>query len=166
MALPVPDKGRYAPPVHMIKLTATLLARSAFQRGPELPDWRVSRPADGVERQARSRLAAVAFHIQPPKPAVEALPDRWRRLCWPAVAFHLNRPRVSFGTVCLTGGFLGSFAGTPGAIFALIIWPPQITSRDLVPMVALQRALRAQAMPLGFEARGRPLGPTVRQRSG
>src|SRR5882672_3618075 len=32
-----PDKGRYAPPVQMIKLTATL------QRDPELPDWRVSR---------------------------------------------------------------------------------------------------------------------------
>ena len=33
--------------------------------------------ADGVERQARPRLAAIAFHLKPPEAAVEAIDRSW-----------------------------------------------------------------------------------------
>src|ERR1700754_1556423 len=67
-----------------------LSAGPAFQRGLKLPDRRVPRPADGIERQACPRLAAVALDLQPAQAAVEALR---RRLRWSAVAFHLDGPR-------------------------------------------------------------------------
>jgi hypothetical protein len=63
VALPVPDKGRYAPPVHMIKLTATLLARSAFQRGLALPDWRVSRQTQGSILRQNVNLAKFPLNL-------------------------------------------------------------------------------------------------------
>ena len=44
---------------------AALFARPAFQRGLELPDRRVPRSANGIERQAGPGLAAIAFHLKP-----------------------------------------------------------------------------------------------------
>jgi hypothetical protein len=37
-------------------------------------------PADRIEREARAHLTALAFDLEPGKPAVEPLPDRRRRL--------------------------------------------------------------------------------------
>jgi len=57
---------------------ATLSTRSALQRGFQLPAsrWgRVPRPADGIKREARPCLAAIAFHLEPAQAAVEALAD-------------------------------------------------------------------------------------------
>jgi hypothetical protein len=74
-------------------------------------------PAAGGWHRAAARpgLAAIAFDLDPAQAAVEALPDGRRRLRGSAVAFHLDRPRVGFGAICFTGGFICGFAGTPGA---------------------------------------------------
>jgi hypothetical protein len=71
--------------------------------------YRTRRPADGIERQARSCLAAIAPHLEPAQTAVEALTDRWRGLRRPAITFHADRPGVGLGAI----GLLGSLAGTP-----------------------------------------------------
>ena len=48
----------------------------------------------------------------------------------------------------------GALRALAACIFAPMIWPPQMTSRDLVPMTgALQRPLPRSAIPLGLEAR-------------
>ena len=44
---------------------AALPAGPAFQRGLELPDRRILRPADSTKRQARPGLAPVALHLEP-----------------------------------------------------------------------------------------------------
>src|ERR1700736_6793169 len=91
---------------------AALPAGSAFQRRFQLPDRRIPRPADGIERKARAGLAAVALDLEPGEPAIEALPDRRRWLRRPTVAFHPYRPRVSLGTIRLANGFPGGFASS------------------------------------------------------
>jgi len=70
---------------------AVLAAGSAFQRGLELPNRRVARPADGVEWQARPCHAAIAFDSS--QPAVEALTDRGRRLGRPSPPSSRSIPR-------------------------------------------------------------------------
>jgi len=40
--------------------------------------------------------------------------------------------------------------------FAFEIWPPQMTSRDLVPMAGIKAALSPDAMPLGIDTRNSP----------
>ena len=45
---------------------------------------------------------------------MDALADGWRRLRWLAIAFHSHRPRIGFGAVGLTGGFLCLMTRTPG----------------------------------------------------
>ena len=72
-------------------------------------DRRIARPADGIEWQAGAGLTAIAFDLQPTQPAVEALPDRRRRLRWPAVAFHLDGPGCGLGAIGLANGFPGFF---------------------------------------------------------
>jgi len=94
---------------------ATLPAGPAFQRRLELPDRRVSRSADGAERQARPGLAAIALDLEPAQPAVEALGDRWGRLRGPAIAFRPQRPCAGLRAIGLTGGFLCVFPGLPRA---------------------------------------------------
>jgi hypothetical protein len=95
----------------MSAVSAALPAGAALQRGPELPDRRVPRPTDGLQRQARPHLAAIAFDLHPAKAAVEALPDRRRWLRRPSVSLHAKRPSVSLGTSGFTGVFLGALAG-------------------------------------------------------
>ncbi len=41
---------------------------------------------------------------------------------------------LSVRPVRLTGGLAGLFPGMPGVYLGTHDWPPQITSRDLVPM--------------------------------
>ncbi len=105
-----------------------------FQRSLQLPERRVARSADGVERQTRPRLAAIALDLQPAQSAVNALPDRRRRLRGLAVAFHADRPCLRLRAVGRAGGFPGGFAGSLGAHLRAMIRPPQMTSRDLVLM--------------------------------
>src|SRR5213075_814240 len=55
---------------------AALPARPALQRGLKLPDRRVARPADSIQRQARLGLAAIAFYrfgVGPPRSAPRRL---------------------------------------------------------------------------------------------
>jgi hypothetical protein len=78
---------------------AALLARPAFERGFQLPDRRIPRPAD----------CSGCAPLPASPTAIEALPDRWRWLRGAAVALHLNRPRLRLGAIRLTGGFLGFF---------------------------------------------------------
>lgn len=66
----------------------TLPAGPTLQRGLQLPDRRVARPAEGIQREARPGLTAVALDLKPAQAAVDALPDRWGRLRGPAIAFH------------------------------------------------------------------------------
>src|SRR6266481_6846582 len=82
-------------------------AGAAFERRFQLPDRRIARPADGIERQARAGLAAVAFDLEPAKPAIEALPDGRRWLRWPAKTLHADRPRLGLGAVGFANGFPG-----------------------------------------------------------
>ena len=86
------------------------LARAAFERRFQLPDRRIARPADRVERQAGARFAAMAHHLQPAISAIEALPDGGRGLRGSAKAFHLFRPQQAFGSVRLADRFAGRFA--------------------------------------------------------
>src|ERR1700736_7026924 len=72
---------------------AALPAGSAFQRRFQLPDRRIPRPADGIERKARAGLAAVALDLEPAEPAIEALPDGRPWLRRPAVALPADPPR-------------------------------------------------------------------------
>jgi len=90
-------------------------AGAAFERSLQLPDRRIARTADGLEREAGARFAAVAHHLQPAISAIEALRDRWRRLRRAAEAFHLFRPQQTFGGVRLADGFFGLFARVPRA---------------------------------------------------
>jgi hypothetical protein len=90
---------------------AALSARSTFQRGLELPDRRIARPVDGIERQARARFEAVALDLEPAQAGIEALGNHRRWLRGAAVAFPANRPRIGLGAIRFTGGLLGALAG-------------------------------------------------------
>src|ERR1700687_1289316 len=143
---------------------AALAAGSAFQRRFQLPDRRIPRPADGIERKARAGLAAVALDLKPGEPAIEALPDRRRRLRRAAVALHADRPRFGLGAVGLANGLFGGFLGALGADFrAPDPAAPDDLSRFGAHGGALQRSLRARAMPLGLEAGNVPATPRLRQ---
>jgi hypothetical protein len=96
---------------------AAFAAGAAFQRRFQLPDRRILRPADGIERQARAGLAAVALDLEPGEPAIDALPDRRRWLRRTAVALHADRPRFGLRAVGLANGFPGGFLRALGADF-------------------------------------------------
>jgi hypothetical protein len=69
-----------------------------------------------------------------PRPPLRLAYGR-RRLRGAAVAFHPQRhARAS----ARSAAFPASSRACRARIFAPMIWPPQMTSRDLVPMVALQ----------------------------
>jgi len=106
-----PEIGRDLPRLRQLdhvhrRRVAAFSAGAAFQRRFEFPDRGIARPADGVERQARAGLAAVAFDLEPAKPAIEALRNRRRRLRRPAKTLHADRPGFRLGAV--------SFADCPG----------------------------------------------------
>src|SRR5258708_15968823 len=58
----------------------------------KLPDRRIPRPADCTYWQAGAGLTAIALDLEPSQAAVEALPDRLRRLPRPPVPLHPHRP--------------------------------------------------------------------------
>lgn len=89
---------------------------------------------DGDEREPGSRFTSRALDLQPSKPAVEALANRRRGLGRTAVAFHADGPGFRLRPVGLTYSLLGALTGSLGVVFAPMIRPPQITSRDLVLM--------------------------------
>jgi hypothetical protein len=109
-----PDVGRDLPLLGQLdhvnwRRVSAFLARPAFQRRFQFPDRRLARTPDRIERDARAGLAAVAFNFEPAVSAIETLPDGRRRLRWPAIAFHLDRPCFRFGAVGSTDGFRGLF---------------------------------------------------------
>lgn len=57
-----------------------------------------------IERDFGSRLKRLKAHLP-----VKALPDRWRRLGWPAIGFHLY---LGCGAIGLADGLLRHLAGT------------------------------------------------------
>jgi hypothetical protein len=83
--------------VHWRSVSA-LPARPAFQRPLQVQDRRIARMAHRIERDAGGSYSG-GIRPQANRIAVEALRDGRRRLCGPAVAFHLNRPRVSLGAI-------------------------------------------------------------------
>src|SRR6476469_5531176 len=97
------------------RLVAASTARPASERRLQLPDRRVARPADRIQRHARPCLAAAAFNFQPAITAVQALADRRAWLRWPAIAFHADRPCFRLGTVRRTGRLPSLLAGSFGA---------------------------------------------------
>jgi hypothetical protein len=115
---------------------ATLPTGPTFERRFQLPQRRVAWPADGIQRQARARLAPIALHFQPAETAVEALADGRRGLRRATIALHPQRPcraRASARSAS-RAAFLASSRACLARISAPMIWPPQMTSRDLVPM--------------------------------
>ena len=118
---------------------SAFLARPAFQRRLQFPDRRIARTPDRIERQARAGIAAVAFDFEPAVSAIETLPDGRRRLRWPAIAFHLDRPRFR-GAVRSADGFRGLSPAPSARIFAPLIREPNITCRDLVLMAEITAA--------------------------
>src|SRR5437016_3089683 len=96
---------------------AAVAARPAFQRRFEFPDRRLARPADGIERQARAGLAALALDLEPAKPAIEALPDGRRWLRRPAITLHADRPGFGFRAIGFADGFPGGKPCALGADF-------------------------------------------------
>jgi hypothetical protein len=78
--------------------------------------------------------------------------DPRRRLRGLAVGLHANRPRVSLGVIGFTGGLLGALAGVFSVDLSAPIRPPQMTSRDLVPMAGVTAPLAPAAMGLGIDA--------------
>src|ERR1700737_873962 len=83
------------------------LIRRDLPRPSQLPDRRIPRAADGIERKARAGLAAVALDLEPAEPAIEALPDGGRRLRRPAGALHADRPRFGLRAVGLASSLFG-----------------------------------------------------------
>jgi hypothetical protein len=75
------------------RLVAARAAGPASERRLQLPDRRVTRPADSIQRQARPCLASTALDLQPAIAAVQALANRWARLRWPAALAGMCRGR-------------------------------------------------------------------------
>jgi hypothetical protein len=122
-----------------------LLARPAFQRRLQFPDRRIAQTPD--------RILQRRLNFKPAVFAIETLPDGRRRLRWPAIAFHLDRPCFRFGAVGSPVGFCGLFPAPSARIFA-----PRCSGHCKSPVrlrahvQRLQQPLRLRAMPLGFEA--------------
>lgn len=111
---------------------STFPAGPALQRGFQFPDRRIPRPADRVEWQARSGLAAITLDLEPAQPAIKTLSDRRSRLRGPSVAFHSDRPRFSLGTVRFSEALFAFSRAALAWMAAPIMRPPHITSRLLV----------------------------------
>jgi hypothetical protein len=75
-----------------------------------------------------------------------------------------SRPRISLGAVGFMGGFVAASRASLARIFATHNWPPQMTSRDLVPMAGTT-ALASAGNVTRNRCRERPGGPTGRSRS-
>src|SRR6266576_3569957 len=57
-----------------------------------------------------ARVAATAFDFKPAETAVEALANRRRRLCRPAVPLHSDRPGLGLRAIGLADRLFGAFA--------------------------------------------------------
>jgi hypothetical protein len=148
---------------------AAFLTRSAFQRRFKLPDRRIPRTAYGIERKAGPGLTALTLDLEPAQPTIEALRDRWGWLHRPAVPLHPDRPGFGLGAIGFANRFLRLFAGVLSAdLGARYPGAKEDLARFHAHDGALQRPLRAQAMPLGSDDRyGLAASKVVaRQRSG
>ena len=97
------------------RLVTTRVAGPATEGRLQLPDRRITRPADSIQRHTCPRLASAAFDLQPAVTTVQALADRWAWLRWAAIAFHADRPRLCLGSIRRTGGLCCVLAGRLGA---------------------------------------------------
>jgi hypothetical protein len=103
-------------PDHMHRRrVAGRLAGPAFERRFQLPDRRIARPADRIERKAGAGFAAMTHDLEPAIAAIEALRDRGRWLRGAAETFHLFGPQQTFGGVGLTDRLAGLRPRTLGA---------------------------------------------------
>jgi hypothetical protein len=142
---------------------AALAAGAAFQRGFEFPERRVARPSDRIQRQARARLAAIAFDLEPAEPAIETLRDRRRRLRRPAIPLHPDRPRFRLRTVGRADRLPGRVARGVGAdVRADDAAAEMALTRPLAHDAALQRRAAARATPQGLAGRNGAATPSLR----
>jgi hypothetical protein len=122
------DLLRLGQPDHVDRRRVTPLpARPAFQRGLQLPDRRVGRTPDRVERKAEARLAPEAFDLEPAEAAVQTLTDCRRRLRWSAIAsLRTDQASASAWSACLIAA-LARFLASWSLIYGPLMRLPQIT---------------------------------------
>ncbi len=82
-------------------------ARAAFQRRFELPDRRIARPSDRIERQTGAGFATAAHHFEPTIASVKTLRDGRRGLRRTAKSLHLFGPQQAFSGVRRADGQFG-----------------------------------------------------------
>ena len=134
------------------RCVAPLPTRPALQRGFQLPDRRIPRPADGVQRQARPGLVAIALHLEPAQTAAKTLTDRWRWLGWAALALHADRPGFRLRSISFPSGLLRGFPGALGAdIGSHDAATPDYLSAFRAHAGAFSACLVRVCMPLGLE---------------
>lgn len=85
-------------------------AGAAPERRLKCPDWCASGTPDVFEWNTREGFTSLALHFEPAVSPVDALSDGWRRLRWPAIAFHLLRPQKALRRVAFSDSFLCAFA--------------------------------------------------------
>nr|WP_249130379.1 PepSY domain-containing protein [Bradyrhizobium sp. AUGA SZCCT0283] len=81
-------------------------------------------------------------HLQPAQASIEKLTYGRRRLRGPAVTFHADRPSLRFRAGGFPNASLATLRAISARIFAPMIVPPQITSRDLMVKV-IRSSLKA-----------------------
>jgi hypothetical protein len=135
------------------RLVTARAARPASEGRLQLPDRRITRPADCIQGQARPRLASAAFDLQPAVTAVQALADRWRRLRWASIALHADGPLPSASArSAARAAFLASWRAVSARIFAPMTRPPHMTSRVFVLMLAITASAKALSNPRDLDA--------------
>jgi len=97
------------------RLVTTCSAGSASERRLQLPDRRIPRPADSIQRHACPCLTSAALDLQPAITTVQALADCRRGLRRAAIAFHADGPCCRLSSICRPGGLPCLLAGCLGA---------------------------------------------------
>jgi hypothetical protein len=111
-------------------------ARPTLQCRFQFPDRGITRSPDGIGRQAHAGLAAIAFDFEPTQSAIDAMAYRGGRLRRPTMTLHLETDHAAASAS--RAAFCASSRPASARIFAPMIAPPQMTSRDLVLIPAFQ----------------------------
>lgn len=126
------------------RLVTACAAGPASEGRLQLPDRRVTRPADGIQRHACPCLAPAAFDLQPTVTTVQALADGWARLRWPAIAFHADRPCFDLRSISGASGFPSLLASRLGAELRA----HDLATPDDLACLGAHTGITAAAMPL------------------